>query len=89
MQNNPIPAALNDYLQARLPTPGRHKIYFDHGTKGLDALYPPLQVEVDKIMIAKGYSDQDWSTIIQAGANHSENAWRDRLDLPLLFLLGK
>ena len=88
MDNNPIPATLNNYLSENLPSAGNHRIYFDHGTEDLDALYSPLQIEVDKIMRQKGYSERDWLSLVAEGKNHSENAWRERLSIPLLFLLG-
>ncbi len=78
-----------EYLKDALPEPGRHRIYFDHGTKTLDALYEPYQTKVDKIMRAKGYGqNQDWVTHCFEGAAHSERAWRKRVHIPLKFLLG-
>lgn len=88
MQNNPIPNTFYRYIDQSVPLPGRHRFYFDHGTEDLDALYPPLQAEVDKLMQSKGYSEENWQTFIAEGENHSENAWQKRLHMPLLFLLG-
>ncbi|NIB38113.1 alpha/beta hydrolase [Pseudomaricurvus alkylphenolicus] len=89
VQGNPIPEAFYAYLERHLPAPGQHRIYFDFGTATLDALYPPLQARVDGIMAARGYSDAEWITRRFQGAEHTENAWRQRLDIPLRFLLGK
>lgn len=86
---NPIPDAFLKYMQEHLPVPQKHKIYFDHGTTTLDALYPPLQAKVDVLMQQKGYTNQLWQTRIFEGANHSESAWADRIDKPLQFLLSK
>jgi predicted alpha/beta superfamily hydrolase len=44
------------YLQADLPIPGKHKIYFDYGTGGFDAEYEPYQLAVDAVMCEKGYA---------------------------------
>ncbi len=88
-ENNPFPQAMFQYLIKNLPNPAKHKIYFDHGTTTLDALYPSLQAEVDEIMKQKGYSNAQWNTKIFPGEAHSEKAWSKRLDIPLLFLLKK
>lgn len=83
---NPAPASFIRYLQAQLPRLDRQKIYFDYGDQTLDALYPPLQQQVDQQM--KRYPAAQWSSRFFPGADHSEQAWAARLDQPLLFLLG-
>jgi len=87
-QNNPIPPAFFNYMQQKLPDPSTHKLYFDHGTATLDAWYPPLQAQADKIIKAKGYTSQNWQSLTFEGAEHSEHAWAARLDIPLIFLLA-
>lgn len=78
-----------DYLETALPKPGRHKFYFDHGTETLDACYEPYQQRVDAILGAAGYEPgRNWLTRKFAGAEHSERAWRERIPIPLTFLLG-
>ncbi len=89
IENNPFPQAMLLYLMHNLPNPATHKIYFDHGTATLDALYPSLQAKVDEIMKQKGYTNAQWNTKIFPGEDHSEKAWSKRLDIPLLFLLKK
>ena len=89
LENNPIPGAFNAYLIKNLPDPSSHKIYFDYGNKTLDALYPPLQKEVDSIMAHKGYSINNWMTYFDDGADHSEKSWAARLLIPLQFMLRK
>jgi predicted alpha/beta superfamily hydrolase len=89
LENNPIPGAFNAYLKKNLPDPSSHKIYFDYGNKTLDALYPPLQKEVDRIMEIKGYSSNNWMTYFDDGADHSEKSWAARLLIPLQFMLRK
>jgi predicted alpha/beta superfamily hydrolase len=81
--------AVIDYLAQHLPKPGTHKLWFDYGTATLDAQYEPYQVRMDMVMQAAGYTPgRDWITRKFEGAEHSEKSWRDRLDLPLKFLLG-
>lgn len=76
------------WLEKHLPQAGQHKIYFDHGTINLDALYAPLQKRVDGLMVQKAYRlNQDWMTEVFVGGDHNEKAWRERLDIPLQFLL--
>lgn len=78
-----------DYLQDNLPKPKNHKIYFDYGTETLDATYEPFQKRMDRVMLKKGYrKGKNWMTLKFFGADHSERAWRERLDIPLIFLLG-
>ena len=86
MNNNPIPEKIAQYLNENLPTSGYHRIYFDHGTETLDALYPPLQDRIDRIMLEKGYGKNDWLTYVDHGAPHTGRAWSMRLDIPLKFL---
>jgi len=79
-----------DYLEKGLPKAGSHKLYFDYGTRTVDALYEPYQQEVDKVLRAKGYTQgKDWITLKFEGAEHSERAWRERVHIPLEFLLGR
>lgn len=87
--NNPIPKAFANYMREKLPSAKTHRMYFDHGTLTLDALYGPFQKEIDAVMIEKGYDETNWSTKIFDGAEHTETDWFKRLDVPILFLLGK
>lgn len=88
LENNPIPNAFYQYLKQNLPNPKNHKLYFDFGTATLDALYEPLQNEVDLIMKQKGYDSNHWITQKFEGENHSELAWQKRLHIPFQFLFG-
>ena len=82
-------SALVEWFGKRLPEPGEHRIYFDFGTEDLDAEYEPFQREMDGFMHAAGYRQgDDWLTKKFIGAGHSEQAWRERAELPLAFVLG-
>jgi predicted alpha/beta superfamily hydrolase len=87
--NNPVPAAFMQYLQQHLPAPQQHKIYFDYGSETLDSLYKPFQLQADVIMQQKGYNSSNWLSKEFVGADHSENAWNKRFEIPVSFLLGK
>lgn len=89
VENNPIPNAFFNYMRLHLPSPRTHKIYFDYGDATLDALYPPLQKIADEVMKDKGFGAKNWLTKFFPGEDHSENAWRKRLEQPLIFLLKK
>ena len=72
-----------------MPPPGTHKLYFDYGTETLDALYEPFQLKLDAVMRQAVYTEgRDWITRKFPGAEHSEKAWRARVEIPLTFLLG-
>jgi len=88
--DNRIARAFRNYLRSNLPSPGAHRIYFAYGTKTLDKWYEPYQKKVDAIMAAAGYEDgKQWITRKFEGDDHSEKSWSKRLDIPLVFLLGK
>lgn len=87
--DNPIPDAFISYLKKKLPSPKNHKIYFDYGDKTLDSLYKPTQAKVDKVLIKKGYTNLNSKTNYFPGDDHSEKSWKERFDIPLLFLLKK
>lgn len=77
------------YLDASLPKPGKHRIYFDHGTRRLDRLYDPYQKKVDNLMQEKGYlRDKDWVSKVFRGDDHNEICWSNRLNIPLEFLFS-
>lgn len=76
------------YFGAALPRAGRHKLYFDFGTTTLDADYEPYQRLMDELVQAASYTaGHDWLTQKFEGAEHSERAWRVRVQIPLAFLL--
>lgn len=87
--NKEIPDGFNEYLKKNLPNPKKHRFYFDYGTEGLDANYPPYQAIIDSTMKQKGYTKKNWITLEFVGDNHNEEYWAKRIDKPLLFLFGK
>jgi enterochelin esterase-like enzyme len=87
VEGNPVPDAFLRYMRTHLPNPNTHKIYFDYGDQTLDALYPPLQQKVDEVMKEKGFESKHWRTQFFPGKDHSEQSWKERLAIPLQFLL--
>ena len=86
VENNPIPNAFFKYLQAKLPNPKTHKIYFDFGTKTLDAEYVRYEKNVNDILKAKGFDATNSKNLKFENADHTENSWNKRLEIPLQFL---
>ena len=81
--------AMIDWYNDHWPDTGKHRIYFDHGTETLDADYEPYQKRMDEVVRSKGFqSGMDWVTRKFDGADHSPRAWRERFQIPLIFLLG-
>ena len=66
------------------------RMWFDHGTRGLDASYTPSHASVRAWLLKQGFiENQDFVMRTFEGADHNEASWRARLDLPLRFLLGR
>ena len=81
--------AVANWLPGQLPAPGRHRLWFDHGSETLDADYAPYQQRVDAALRKSGWVEgRDWHSRVFVGAAHDEAAWRSRVELPLAFLLG-
>lgn len=90
--NASLPLAAFQYLSRHLAPPAGHRLYQDHGTTELDALYAPYQRFVDEIVRERGYAetgpDANYMTRVFEGTGHNETAWARRLEVPLQFLLG-
>lgn len=79
-----------EWLSEHLPNPEDHRLYFDYGTKGLDSLYEPFQLELDDYLRIRGYrSNDNWLTQRFQDADHHEVAWGHRVAIPLSFILRK
>jgi len=86
-KENAFATRMRDFLAGNLP--GGKRVWFDHGTVGLDAAYGDAQRAVDAVMREKGYDESNWVTRVYEGAEHSEDAWRARLPEILSFLLAR
>lgn len=89
IRNASIPIAAFNYLKLHLPTANSRLVYMDHGTLGIDSIYGNYQSIVDEIGSEIGYDNAHWKSLVFQGARHSEVDWSARLEVPLLFLLGK
>jgi enterochelin esterase-like enzyme len=89
-EKNPIPNAFFDYMRTKIPSAKTHKFYFDLGDQTLDAMYGPFVNPVNVLFVLDhGYKlKKNYTLRVYPGADHSEKSWAERLDDPLLFLLG-
>ncbi len=71
--------------EANTALPDNVRLYFDWGTETLDALYPPIMVEMQPWLDAQGatYAYREFE-----GEPHNEAAWRARVHLQLAWMLG-
>lgn len=86
--NNPVAEALITYFEKHVAQSNTNFWYFDYGDQTLDAYYPPYQKRVDEIMIEKGFDSHHWRSYFFPGTAHTENAWSERLAIPLQFLFS-
>lgn len=78
-----------DYFIPRIMDPGRNRIYFDYGTEDLDEEYGLFQNRMDRAFLGRGWRPgKDFVSYRFFGADHSERAWRRRLEVPLMFLFN-
>ncbi len=86
-ESNQIPYAILDYMMDNLPSPTNHRIYFDYGTKTLDALYLNYQNLVTTALEYKSYDNESMVNLKFDEHEHAEKFWNKRLATPLTFLL--
>lgn len=85
----PVTDAFTAYLRKRLGPPDNRRLWFDHGTKSLDASYGPYQQGINRALRSLGWRQGiDFKSKVYVGATHNETAWRARLADPLTFLLA-
>ena len=83
-----VSSAFERYLGPALPNPKTHKLYFDHGSETLDAIYARYQRRIDAIVAHRGYRQGvNWISRNFPGQAHNEISWASRVEIPLRFLL--
>ena len=83
-----VSSAFERYLAPALPDARTHRLYFDHGSETLDAVYARYQDRVDAVVRKRGY--RQWSSTLSLsfpGQKHNEISWASRVEIPLRFLL--
>jgi enterochelin esterase-like enzyme len=84
-----VSSAFERYLAPALPNPATHKLYFDHGSETLDAIYARYQRRVDAVVARRGYrKGANWLSLSFPGQKHNEISWASRVDEPFRFFLG-
>lgn len=79
---------LVDALVDLLPTPGNHKVWMSHGTRGHDAKYGPHQRTADERMKSAGWTlNKDFRSHVYKKSGHNERSWARYLDQPMKFWL--
>ena len=83
-----VAGAFERYLTPALPNLRSHRLYFDHGTEALDAIYARYQQRVDAVVAKRGYRQgANWISRNFTGQEHNEKSWASRVEIPLRFLL--
>ena len=88
-KGDPWATGFREYVNQHLPEANSSLIYMDHGTKDFDADYGEYQTLLDSVITAKGWDKDHYRSLVFDGHGHKETYWAERLDQPLLFLLGK
>ncbi|MCM8557857.1 alpha/beta hydrolase [Sphingomicrobium sediminis] len=79
-------AAWRAYLEASDFDPATNRLYVDHGTGTLDRFYPPYFDAFDAMVAELGWALPNYESRRYTGTEHDEDAWRERVDIPLGFL---
>ena len=86
-EENPLPSYFVSYIETNIERLEQQRVYFDHGTLGLEMMYPAIQSQVDSLFIARNYPEHNWYSQSFKDTGHTEEAWSQRLHIPLTFLL--
>lgn len=77
------------FMRETLQEPGNFKVYIDYGVEEKIGNYKRYIKEINEIAKNKHFvMNRNWLTARFPGTEHSELAWRERLDVPLKFLLN-
>lgn len=87
-QDSAMMAAYRMYLKQHVLVNGA-KLYMDNGDQTLDANYLTAQSLINEMMYESGWDEAHYMYRFFPGTAHCEDDWKARLDIPLLFLLGK
>lgn len=85
----PAAEAYLAYLEEHLPADADHRLYMDCGDCPIDAAYAEPQAAINAMISTLGWDASCFMYRFFPGHSHSENDWRSRLDIPVMFLAGK
>lgn len=78
------------WLKTSKLKPGRNRIYTDQGTLELDGVFTPYEAAITPIFPGAGWTEgKDFKAEIFEDTRHSETDWRQRLDIPLVFMFNR
>ncbi len=81
------PPLIQREIAAGATFPRGVRLYFDYGTRGIDATYEPVQNKVNAWLESQGLVEgKNFASRKFPGADHNEAAWRARLPEALGFL---
>lgn len=89
VDGDPWATGFRDYVNVQLPAAGSSLVYMDLGTRDFDKDYGQYQTLLDSVFTAKGWDEAHYMSRVYQGHGHNETCWAQRLDQPLLFLMGK
>jgi hypothetical protein len=76
------------YLKANLPADAEHLLYMDRGDCAIDSEYAESQAAINEMIATLDWPQENYMYRYFPGKSHSEDDWRERLDIPVKFLLG-
>ena len=76
--------AIREYVENNINKISGQKLYFDHGTEGLDALYKKPQREINELLEKENI---DFKSLVFEGHEHSPSDFGKRFNIMLEFLL--
>jgi enterochelin esterase-like enzyme len=81
-------AAFDGWLASSRARASRNRLYMDHGSINLDGYYRPYSVAMEDVLPRHGWRiGTNFTSRVFDGTDHNEAAWRDRVEIPLTFLL--
>lgn len=83
-----VSAAFTAWLAASRVNPRRNRLYVDEGTVNLDGFYRAYSQPMEAVLDRRGWhGGRHFNFRIFEGADHNERSWRERVTIPLTFLL--
>jgi len=82
-------APYRSWLLKQMPGLQHKRLYMDHGDLTLDSFYAIHQQAFDAAWNSKTAFPANYRSLSFEQAAHNEVSWRERLHLPLLFMLGQ
>ncbi len=84
-----VSQAVGEFASNQMPQAGKHRLWLDRSTLSIDRFYGPSHDALVAALLARGYCEGgDLSVQVYPGVGHDEDAWRQRLDDALGFLLA-